>query len=130
MPEKKKEVKSCHDCGLEAIDDCETEKRHIPYDETLPPCRFCVRNSAKPLRAVTTDFYDEMWILESDKTPIIEDPDPHERELLRYLHEIDEIGSLIAFQTEIMCAVSRERGENVHRLSRLIGGENVAEIRQ
>jgi hypothetical protein len=34
------------------------------------------------------DFYDEMWILESDRTPTIEDADPQEQSLLKLLHGI------------------------------------------
>ena len=34
------------------------------------------------------DFWDEMWILESDKTPTIENPDPIEQSLLKLLHGI------------------------------------------
>ena len=79
------ERKTCHKCGLEAIDECETGQGHFPYDETKIPCCYCKRNP-KHQRPIT-DFYSETWTLLSDGTPTIEDPDPHERNLLRFLHE-------------------------------------------
>jgi len=90
LAKKRKEARTCHDCGLEAIDDCEGEKRHIPSDETLLPCSCCVRNPEKHrLKTLwRADFYSETWTRESDKTPVIEDPNPHECELLRTLHLI------------------------------------------
>jgi hypothetical protein len=89
MPEKRKEAKTCHACGLESLDDCETDFRHIPSDENLAPCKYCVRNP-KPSKdaKMCTDFHDEMWILESDKTPTIEDADPIQQVLLKLLHGI------------------------------------------
>jgi hypothetical protein len=89
MPEKRKEVKTRHDCGLEALDDCESDFRHIPSDETLPPCKYCLRNTNPAKNSkMLGDFWDEMWILESDKTPTIENPDPIEQSLLKLLHGI------------------------------------------
>jgi hypothetical protein len=88
LRENEKEAKSCHQCGLEAIDDCETENKHIPFSETLPPCRFCVRNRKRPKVSMIADFWDEMWTLDTDKTPIIEDSDPHDQNLLKLLHDI------------------------------------------
>jgi len=84
-----KEPLTCHNCGLEAIDECETGQGHFPFDESALPCRYCKRNP-KPQRVVT-DFYSETWTLLSDKTPTIEDPDPHEQQLLRFLHEIVDL---------------------------------------
>jgi hypothetical protein len=81
--------KTCHDCGLEAVDDCEVHNKHIPFDEQKIPCRFCKRNP-KPERPVT-DFYSETWTLLSDGTPTIEDPDPHEQTLLKFLHEVVDV---------------------------------------
>jgi hypothetical protein len=86
MPKTQKEPKSCHDCGCEAIDNCESEKKHIPFDETLPPCLYCTRNVTERDGNVRADFYDETWTLDSDRSPIIEDPDPTEQKLLRTLH--------------------------------------------
>jgi hypothetical protein len=93
LAEKQKELKTCHQCGLEAIDDCVTENKHIPFDENLAPCKFCTRNPTPPKSTVVADFYDEMWTLDTDKTPIIEDADdPHERLLLKMLHDLTEGG--------------------------------------
>jgi hypothetical protein len=86
MPEIRREVKSCHRCGVEAIDNCVAENKHIPFSETLPPCKFCVRNKNRPKVSVIADFYDKMWTLDTDRTPIIEDPDVKERSLLKILH--------------------------------------------
>jgi hypothetical protein len=96
MPEKKKEVQSCHLCGVEAIDECEMHEGHIPFDETLPPCVYCVRNASKRDAPVRMDFYDKMWTLESDRTPILEDPDPQEQKLLKTLHAIVNGGEKVA----------------------------------
>jgi hypothetical protein len=84
-PEKLKEVKTCHDCGLEAFDECESEKRHIPADENLAPCKFCSRN---PVKVGWYDFYEEQWTLDTARNPILEDPDPHAVTLLKTLHQI------------------------------------------
>ena len=98
MLRKRKEARTCHDCGLEAFEDCEARKGHIPADETLLPCSCCVRNPKKTkagwiadFYASTSwraDFYSETWTRDSDKSAIIEDPTPHERTLLETLHLI------------------------------------------
>lgn len=100
MPENEKELKNCHECGLEAIDDCETQNIHIPADENSAPCCHCIRNTQrhKPKKVwgahhlqgrpySEPDFFDEQWTRDSQKNPIIEDiTTPHERFLLQYLH--------------------------------------------
>jgi hypothetical protein len=92
LPETRKEAKTCRDCGLEAIDDCESQNIHIPDDENSAPCKFCTRNRYNRSKVVA-DFYDEVWTRDSDRAPIIEDADePHERLLLRILHGITEGG--------------------------------------
>jgi hypothetical protein len=89
MPEKRKYPKSCHECGVEAIDACETRGEHLPFDENLAPCRFCARNRKKPKDVnIVADFHSETWTLDAEKTPMIEDPDPHEQQLLKILHAI------------------------------------------
>ena len=96
MPENEKEPKSCHNCGVEAIDECVGEKRHLPFDETLPPCVYCVRNASKRDAPVRMDFYDEIWTLDTDRSPILEDPDPRERKFLKTLHAIVNGGEKVA----------------------------------
>lgn len=100
MPENKKELKNCHECGLEAIDDCETRNIHIPADENSAPCCYCVRNlerhklkkvwgapRVRGRRYSEPDFFDEQWTRDAQKKPIIEDtPTPRERTLLQCLH--------------------------------------------
>jgi|GEM_PF-5141256 len=89
MPENRKEPKNCHECGLEAIDDCETRNVHIPADENSGPCLYCVRNPERhKLKTLwRADFFDEQWTRDAQKNPIIEDTTtPHERFLLRCLH--------------------------------------------
>lgn len=87
MAKIQKQGKNCHECGLEAIDPCETGKGHIHDDENLAPCVYCVRNRLEHTRTnCRADFYSETWTGESDKTPIMQDPDPHEQTLLRTLH--------------------------------------------
>jgi hypothetical protein len=88
LPEKQEAVKSCHDCGVEAIDECVSENKHIPFDETLPPCVCCVRNTAERDANVRADFYDEIWTLDVDRSPILEDPDLQGQKLLKTLHAI------------------------------------------
>jgi hypothetical protein len=84
-----KEPKTCHQCELEAIDDCQTENKHIPDDENLLPCVCCVRNylNHKPTNW-RADFYAQTWYSEADKSAAIDDPDPHEKTLLETLHLI------------------------------------------
>jgi hypothetical protein len=93
MPEKRKETRNCHDCGLEAFDSCEESLEHIPFDESLPPCKYCLRNPnpAKDAKMLT-DFWDEMWFLESDKSPALEDPNKAQRILLELLHGVVQAG--------------------------------------
>lgn len=88
MPENKNKNKNCHNCGLEALDDCIMRHVHIADDETLLPCSCCIRNLQKQKTLWRADFYSETWHREADHTPSISDPDPHERELLRTLHLI------------------------------------------
>jgi hypothetical protein len=93
MPETEKEPQSCHMCGLESFTDCEDEDRqiHIPDAENLPPCKFCVRNKYSPRyakKAERLDFFSETWTRYEDRSPIIEDPDPHEQNLLKCLHAL------------------------------------------
>lgn len=89
MAEKQKEPKNCHQCGLEAIDECQSENKHIPYGENLAPCKFCFRNANGPKVSAVADFYDEMWTLDTDRTPIIEDPDSHDQTLLELLQKME-----------------------------------------
>jgi hypothetical protein len=89
MPEIEERTKTCHECGLESIDDCETTKKHIPDDENFAPCVYCVRNHLEHTPTNwRADFYSERWYRDADKAPHIDDPDPHERQLLQTLHEI------------------------------------------
>lgn len=94
MPENRKEAKSCHDCGLESLGDCENRNKHIPVDENSPPCKFCTRNRKKPegVSLFISDFYSEAWTLsegsDSHWSPLIEDPDPQEQALLKLLQGV------------------------------------------
>ena len=72
---------TCEECGLANADN---EKE--PANPIGLPCRFCRRNG-KAVKPVT-DFHSETWLLNSRNEPIIEDPDPHEQNILRFLHEI------------------------------------------
>lgn len=92
MPERRNRRKSCHQCGLEAIDLCESENKHIPSRENLAPCLFCVRNYAKRDAQARIDFHDEMWTVDVDGTPIFDDLTPHAERLLRTLHELTTLG--------------------------------------
>lgn len=97
MPEKLKAVKNCHLCGLEAIDNCQTQNKHIPDDETLTPCVFCVRNPLTKLTKWRLDAYSQVWYREADKNPRIDDPDPHERSILTLLNLItNEVSEKLA----------------------------------
>ena len=81
-PYKEKPKLTCHDCGLEAIDECEgyAKPQHTPSIPDKLPCRYCERNPEVDEEVL--DFYSETWTLDSDKTPFIEDPNKHERLLL------------------------------------------------
>jgi hypothetical protein len=93
MPENRKELRSCHDCGLESLGDCENQNKHIPVDENSPPCKFCTRNSyiSENTRNLT-DFFSEAWTLshgaDGHWSPLIEDANPVEQDLLRRLHAL------------------------------------------
>ena len=90
MPEKRKEPRNCHNCGLESLDDCESRHIHIPDDEKLAPCKFCCRSKYSPRYAENrelSDFYSQMWTRDEERDPLLEDPDPHEQSLLKMLHE-------------------------------------------
>ena len=92
MPKKEKETRTCHECGLEDWNACEdtTPSRHLPDNENLAPCRFCLRNPKRPQNRWTVNLYCETWTRSGDKdfTAEISDPDPHEQALLRTLHLI------------------------------------------
>ena len=96
MPKTQKQDKSCHDCGCEAIDNCESENKHLPFDETLPPCLYCVRNVTERTANVRADFYNSMWTLDVDRSPILEDATPQEQKLLKTLHIIMNGGEKVA----------------------------------
>jgi len=80
---REKEPKTCHDCGLEAIDECESGKGHIPFDEHRAPCKFCERNYGT--EDIMTDFYSENWTLDDKGKPMFDDPTMRDRALLRLL---------------------------------------------
>lgn len=89
MPKNEKEARTCHDCGLEALEECEANFGHFPADETLLPCSCCVRNPKKQKTLWRADFWDKQWMRDSEKTPILEGPTtPHEKTLLETLHLI------------------------------------------
>jgi len=89
----KKEPLTCHDCGLEAIDKCEGGQRHLSSRPEDYPCRYCERNREKD--EPVFDFFSETWTLEQHTDgkfyPLIEDPDPHERLLLRVMAHCKEV---------------------------------------
>lgn len=95
MPENQKEARTCHNCGLESLGDCENRHAHIPVDEKSPPCEFCARNPDKAKTAVIADFYSENWVLsfglDKHYSPIIEDPDATEQKLLKFLHAFQTV---------------------------------------
>jgi hypothetical protein len=90
MLRKRKEAKTCHECGLEALEECESNFGHMPSDESLLPCSCCTRNPKliSLLTSWRSDFFSEQWTRDSDRTAIIETPTPHEVDLLRTLHLI------------------------------------------
>lgn len=77
---KEKPKLTCHNCGLEDLIACENNKAHRSSTPDKLPCRYCERNPE--VDEEVFDFFSETWILESDKTASIEDPDKHERMLL------------------------------------------------
>ena len=117
MSKKEKELKTCHECGLEDWDSCEdhTPSTHLPDNENLTPCMYCVSNSKRTQQRWIADFYCEMWTRSGDKdyTPMIEDPDPDECALLRTLHLIINESQPTVFQeaTVICKKIGKEGGE-------------------
>jgi hypothetical protein len=81
-PQKEKPKLSCHDCGLEDINAC-LDGKHQSATPCALPCAYCERNPE--VDEEVFDFFSETWILESDKTATIEDPDAHERMLLNIM---------------------------------------------
>jgi hypothetical protein len=92
MAKKIIQARNCHECGFEAIDDCENEKIHRSSRETQLLCSVCVRNPEK--KTLTTnwraDFFHEQWRLDSKGQPGFDDPelDLRAHELLQTLHLI------------------------------------------
>jgi hypothetical protein len=85
MPKNKKEAKTCHECGLEDIDACESANTHRSSRPSQTPCVFCIRN---PEKVGWYDFYEEQWTLNVNGMPILEDADPHGVTLLKTLRGI------------------------------------------
>jgi hypothetical protein len=90
MPKKSFKERTCHDCGLEAIDLCEESRKHFPAEEFKLPCNCCVRNPLKMKTLWRADFYHEQWRLDANKNPCFDDADidPRAHELLRTMHLI------------------------------------------
>ena len=86
---KSRKKLNCHNCGAEAIDECETIKAHIPAYPTSLPCRICLRN---PESVGWYDMYSENWtfiMLGGGKAePLIEDPTKHEQKLLDVVERV------------------------------------------
>ena len=86
MPIKRKEARTCHDCGLEDVNACE-RGLHRSSRETLLPCNSCVRNSEHgKLSCWASDFFHMQWRLDANGQPGFDDIDPRAAELLRTLH--------------------------------------------
>jgi hypothetical protein len=85
MAKKRKEAKSCHECGLEDINRCEFEFAHRSSRPSQTPCVFCLRN---PEKVGWYDFYHEQWTLNANGTPILEDPTPSDVCMLKTLRGI------------------------------------------
>jgi len=81
---RKERKKTCNECGLS---NANSETR--PANPYKTPCQFCNRNANA--QAHIADFHSETWALDSHNNAIIEQPDPHECNLLRILHEIINI---------------------------------------
>jgi len=79
---------TCHDCGLESVDDC-VQGKHIPADPTKFPCDYCLRNpEVKRRREIAKkvgkikliklfvredrDRWNECWTLNENNLPFIE----------------------------------------------------------
>jgi hypothetical protein len=110
-----KEPKTCHECGLEDYDACEDTKpsTHMPDNENLAPCKYCVRNPKRPQQRWLADFHCEMWTRSGDAeyTPEISDPDPNERALLRTLHFfINESTPTVFQEATVICKKIEKQG--------------------
>ena len=86
---KSRKKLNCHDCGAEAIDECETIKAHIPAYPTLLPCRICLRN---PESVGWYDMFSENWtfiMLGGGKVePLMEDPTNREKRMLDIVERV------------------------------------------
>ena len=92
---KSRKKQTCHDCGAEAIDECEGAKEvhrpaiHLSAYPTLLPCRICLRN---PESVGWYDMFSENWtftMLGGGKVEsLIEDPTKHEQKLLDVVERV------------------------------------------
>jgi hypothetical protein len=78
-----KQPKTCHNCGLEAIDDCDNNGQHIPSDGERAPCKFCERNLTS--ETIASDFWNENWILDANGNAKFDDIGKVEEALLDLL---------------------------------------------
>lgn len=92
---------SCHDCGAEAIDPCESYlvqssvpssvlyHAHVPAYPKALPCRICLRN---PETVGWYDMYSENWTFEmlgeGKVEPLLEDPTKQEQKLLDVIQSV------------------------------------------
>ena len=86
---KSRKKQTCHDCGAEAIDECETIKAHIPAYPTSLPCRICLRN---PESVGWYDMFSKNWTFimlgEGKVEPLIEDPTNREKRMLDVVQRV------------------------------------------
>lgn len=88
---------SCHDCGAEAFDECESGKpttlgyvvSHVPAHPTALPCRICINN---PETAGWYNMFSENWTFvmlgEGKVEPLLEDATKHEQKLLDVIQSV------------------------------------------
>jgi hypothetical protein len=82
--ELKLKILNCHNCGAEAVDECEgyTKPMHIPAYPKVLPCKICIRN---PEAAGWWDMYSENWtfmISHGKVEPMMDDATEHDQKLL------------------------------------------------
>lgn len=89
MPKNKKEARTCHNCGLESLIDCEEWALHESSIPDELPCQACTRNPENI--GGKFDFWNEDWataISRGKVTAELEDSDDVKRELCEKLEAL------------------------------------------
>jgi len=82
---KKRRKKTCHNCGLENIEECEAFSMHKPLIPLKLPCRICQRN---PVTCGWYDMFSVKWDFDENGDPAIREPTKPEQRILDVIANI------------------------------------------